>query len=286
MRIQIITDSAGDLGQELVRELGISVIPLQVILGEQEYQDGVTLRPKQLFDDMRQGKVYKTSQPAFGDVYEMFRHYAEQGDAVCIYPAFSSALSGTYQTAVMAKEQIAEEYPNFELHVIDTKCASVGQGLVAAKAAELVRSGATKDQVLRSVHHWAEHMQHMFTVDDLNYLLRGGRVSPVAAFIGGLLNIKPVLHVEDGRLIPLEKVRGRKKVLQRMVELVGERGVSLKDQTIGISHGDDLEAAEQLRDMLRDAYGCEKFYISSIGAAVGAHAGPGTLAVFCLNELL
>lgn len=127
-------------------------------------------------------------------------------------------------------------------------------------------------------------MEHIFTVDDLEYLLRGGRVSRAAAMIGGILNIKPVLDVEDGKLVPREKVRGRKKSLKRIVEIAEERGVDLKEQIIGISHGDDIEAAEMVKAMLEEKFGCNKFIINMVGCVIGAHSGPGTLALFFLNE--
>jgi DegV family protein with EDD domain len=283
MNVKIITDSAADLPKEIIQQYDIDVIPLQVFNGDQTFLDGVSLQPKVLFDDMRQGVTYKTSQPAFGDVIEVFSRYADSGRS-CVYVAFSSELSGTYQTAVMAREQIKEEKPDFDLEIYDSKCASLGFGLVVIEAAKLAQEGKSKEEIVQAVKFHALHMEHIFTVDKLEYLMRGGRVSPVAAFIGGILNIKPLLHVEQGKLIPLEKIRGRKKVFQRMVELMGERGVDLATQTIGISHGDDLESAQQLKEMITEAYGCNTFLLSMIGAAVGAHAGPGTIALFFLNK--
>jgi DegV family protein with EDD domain len=283
MNVKIITDSAADIPKELIQQYDIDVIPLQVMQGDHTFLDGVTLQPKSLLDEMREGKVYKTSQPAFGDVYELFSRHAQSGQS-CIYVAFSSELSGTYQTAVMAHEQIKEEHPDFDLEIYDSKCASLGFGLVVLQAAKLAQEGKDKEEIKRAIQFHAAHMEHIFTVDKLEYLMRGGRVSPVAAFIGGILNIKPLLHVEQGKLIPLEKIRGRKKVLQRMVELMGERGVDLASQTIGISHGDDLETVEQLKEMITEAYGCKSFTVGLIGAAVGAHAGPGTIALFFLNR--
>lgn len=284
MTVKIITDSAADLPKELVAQHGIEVLPLMVYLDNQEFRDGETMNPQEMFQGMREGKVYKTAQVPLQIFREVFQRHAENGD-ICIYLAFSSALSGTYQSAVLAKNEILEDYPDVKLEVMDTKCASMGFGLVVLKAAELAAQGKSQEEIVEAVRFHALHMEHIFTVDNLEYLYRGGRVSKTAAFIGSLLNIKPVLHVEDGKLIPIEKLRGRRKVLDRMVAIMAERGVSQDQQVIGISHGDDIEAAHNLRDMIRERFGSKDFIISQIGGAVGAHSGPGTLALFFLNQL-
>ncbi|ENQ3106891.1 DegV family protein [Bacillus cereus] len=285
MTIKIITDSAADLPKELLHTYDIEVIPLRVYdEQENEFIDGVTLDPIDLLRNMREGKVYKTSLPSLEKIQEVFTTYAKQ-DVTCIYLAFSSELSGTYQSSVIVKEEVKEIYPNSSLEIIDTKCISTGQGLLVVEAAKMAQSGATKEEILSRIAFMAKHMEHIFTVADLQYLVRGGRLSKVAGFIGGLLNIKPILNVEDGKLIPLEKIRGRKKVFQRIVDIMETRGKDLGNQTIGISHGDDLESVNILSEMITERFGCKVFVVNSIGAAVGAHAGPGTIAVFFLNEI-
>ncbi|MGG0240543.1 DegV family protein [Bacillus rhizoplanae] len=285
MTIKIITDSAADLPKELLHTYDIEVIPLRVYdEQENEFLDGVTLDPIDLLRNMKEGKVYRTSLPSLETIQEVFTTYAKQ-DVTCIYLAFTSELSGTYQSSVLVGEEVKEAYPNFSLDIIDTKCASTGQGLVVLEAAKMAQNGATKEEILNRIDFMTEHMEHIFTVADLQYLVRGGRLSKVAGFIGGLLNIKPILNVEDGKLIPLEKIRGRKKVFQRIVDIMETRGENLKDQTIGISHGDDLESVNILSEMITEKFGCKIFVVNSIGAAVGAHAGPGTLAIFFLNEV-
>ncbi|MGG0274495.1 DegV family protein [Bacillus rhizoplanae] len=285
MTIKIITDSAADLPKELLHTYDIEVIPLRVYdEQENEFLDGVTLDPIDLLRNMREGKVYRTSLPSLETIQDVFTTYAKQ-DVTCIYLAFTSELSGTYQSSVLVGEEVKEAYPNFSLDIIDTKCASTGQGLVVLEAAKMAQNGATKEEILNRINFMTEHMEHIFTVADLQYLVRGGRLSKVAGFIGGLLNIKPILNVEDGKLIPLEKIRGRKKVFQRIVDIIETRGKDLKDQTIGISHGDDLESVNILTEMITQKFGCKVFVVNSIGAAVGAHAGPGTLAIFFLNEV-
>lgn len=284
MKVTIVTDSASDLPKELAEEYGIHVMPLLVYLGDREFLDGETIDPKTLFDGMRQGQVYKTAQARLDTLRRTFARFAESGESV-IYAAFSSGLSGTYQSSVLIRNTLLEEYPDLDLDIVDTKCASTGFGLVVLQAAKLAREGRSKAEILRAIRFHAAHMEHIFTVDNLEYLYRGGRVSRTAALLGGLLNIKPVLHVEDGLLVPLEKMRGRRKVLERMVELMAERGADVQNQLIGISHGDDPEAAETLQSMIRERFGCEKFVVSLVGSAIGAHSGPGTLALFFLNAV-
>jgi len=283
MNVKILTDSAADLPQSILDKYEIDVVPLQVINNDEQYEDGVTIHPKDLFQNMREGKVYKTSQPLLTRFKERFTEYANQNIS-CIYVAFSSGLSGTYQSSVMIKNDVVEEFPHFDCEIVDTKCASVGFGLVVVKAAQLAKDGKNKEEILSSIEFYSKHMEHIFTVDNLEYLFRGGRVSRTAAIIGGLLNIKPILDVEDGKLTPIEKVRGRKKVFNRMIELMKERGANLQGQTVGICHGDDEKGAEMLRNMIQEKFGTEQFLINIIGAVIGAHAGPGTLSVFFLNE--
>jgi len=281
--IKIITDSGADLPKNLVEQYNIDVIPLLVYLGEQEYLDGETIQPVEIFNGMREGKVYKTAQVPASVFREKFTEYAERKEN-CIYIAFSSELSGTCRTAQMVKSEILNDYPDFELEIIDSKCASLGFGMVVLKAAKMAKEGASKSDILHAVQFYSQHMEHIFTVDNLEYLYRGGRVSRASAFIGSLLNIKPVLNVEDGKLIPIDKVRSRKKAISRMVEIMKERGADLPNQIIGISHGDDPEGVHALRQMIEESFGCREFLINTIGSAIGAHSGPGTLALFFLNE--
>lgn len=283
MTIRIIADSASDLPKDFFASDMVDLIPLKVLFGETEYEDMVTIDSSQVYDAMRSGEVVKTSQASPVFMKDLFTEVAKKGETA-IYVAFSSELSGTYQTAVLMQKEVLEEYPDLDLTIIDSKCASLGYGLVVKRAVEMASGGASKEELLSSVNHDISHMEHVFTVDNLDYLARGGRVSKASAFVGGLLNIKPLLHMEDGKLVPLEKIRGRKKVLRRMVEVMRERnGFDTSEQRIGISHGDDLATAETLKEMIKESCDCEDFTITSIGSAVGAHSGPGTIALFFLN---
>ncbi|HDW3058552.1 TPA: DegV family protein [Bacillus cereus] len=285
MGVKIITDSAADLPVELLQAYDIDLIPLRVYDEvETEYLDGVTLESVTLLQKMREGAVYKTSLPSLETFQEKFVSYAKEGNP-CIYLAFSSELSGTYQSSVVIKEEVKETYADLDLEIIDTKCASLGQGLVVLEAAKMAKNGASKEDILKRVAFLMNYMEHIFTVADLQYLVRGGRLSKVAGFIGGLLNIKPILNVEEGKLVPLEKVRGKKKVLSRIVDIMEERGKYLKGQTIAMTHGDDLETAEALKALITERFGCEVFIVNTIGAAIGAHTGPGVITLFFLNEV-
>ncbi|MBS3680483.1 DegV family protein [Ornithinibacillus massiliensis] len=281
--VTIMADSASDLTKDYFTEYDMEMVSLTVHLEDKDYKDGIDITPKNVFDAMREGKSPKTSQVSPQTFKSIFTEYAKSNQTL-IYLAFSSELSGTYQTAKMMEQEVKEDYPDADISIIDTKCASIGYGLVVLNAARLAKEGKRKEEIIDDAKKRALHMEHIFTVDDLEYLKRGGRVSKTAAFVGTLLNIKPILHVEDGKLIPLEKMRGTKKLLSRMVELMEERGGNFENQVIGISHGDDLERAEALAKMIKDKFGVKEVVIEFVGSAIGAHSGPGTLALFFLNK--
>lgn len=285
MTVKILSDSACDLPLEIIEEYNIDILPILVNKDEEEYLDGVTLKPKEMYDGMKNGAVYKTAQIPIYVFEKKFEEIAQRKEST-IYIAFSSGLSGTYQTSVIVRNSQKEKYPDLDIDIVDSKSASVGFGLLVHKAAKMAKEGKSKEEILNMLDFYKKHIEHIFTVDDMETLYRGGRVTRAQAIIGGLLNIKPILDVEDGKLIPIEKVRGRNKVLKRMIEIMDERGgkADLKNQTIGINHGDDIEGAMKLKEMIEEKYGCTDFVINIIGCAIGAHSGPGTLSVFFLNE--
>lgn len=285
MNVHIIADSACDLPIEYFEEHSISFLPLSVEMNGKLLRDQKDIHPKQIYDEMRKGVIVKTSQVSPLDLKETFTELANK-NIPSLYVAFSSELSGTYQTAMMIRNEIIEEYPNYELSIIDTKCASLGHGLAVKYAVELAKSGMSLIEIEAAVKGYCLKMEHIFTVDNLDYLARGGRISKASAFVGGLLNIKPLLHVEDGKLIPLEKIRGRKKVFRRIIEIMKERGVNFQNQTVAISHGDDEAAANEMKTMIAEEFSPKEVYINYVGAVVGAHAGPGTIAIFFLNDEL
>ncbi|KGP71094.1 DegV family protein [Pontibacillus yanchengensis] len=283
MNVQIITDSGCDLPNSLIEKYNINRVPLTVHLDGEDYRDAETIDSKQVYDAMRNGKEPKTSQVSPQTFKEEFEKYAKEGKT-CIYFALSSELSGTYQTGKMMLQEVTEEYPDFDLRIIDTHCASLGFGLVVLRAAQLAQEGASADDIVEMGTYHMTHMEHIFTVDDLEYLKRGGRVSKTAAFVGTMLKIKPLLHVEEGKLIPLEKIRGSKKVIKRMIEVMEERGQDFSDQIVAISHGDDLERANQLAAQIKEQFNPKDILIHPVGSSIGAHSGPGTIALFFLND--
>ncbi|MGP9040843.1 DegV family protein [Cytobacillus kochii] len=284
MSVKILADSACDLPLSFFEENDVILIPLKVHLNGEEYDDLLTIDSKNIYEAIREGKVPKTSQASpllFEEIFTNMAKNKEDG----IYIAFSSALSGTYSTAVMVLDQVKETYPDFNLTIIDSKCASLGHGLVVLNAVKDAKEQLAIDEIVSNATFNCEHMEHLFTVNDLEYLAKGGRVSKASAFVGGLLNIKPLLNVEDGKLVPIEKHRGRKKLFKRIIDIMRERGVALDRQMVAISHGDDEATALEVKEMIQKEFGVEQFYISPIGSAVGSHAGAGTIAIFFLNKL-
>ena len=282
--MRIFADSACDLPKSYFDTNSVTLIPLRVQIDQTEYLDIMTIDSTQVFSEIRQGKQPKTSQASPEQFITLFEELAKSGEEG-LYISFSSELSGTHNTAVMIRDQVKEEYPELKLTIIDSKCASLGYGFLIQEAARMNVAGESLEKVVDIIRVKAKHVEHLFTVEDLDYMARGGRVSKTSAVIGGLLNIKPLLHVEDGKLIPIEKLRGRKKVMKRMIELMEERGDRLSEQTIAICHGDDEAFALEVKALIQETFNPKQIDIHMIGSVIGAHVGPGTLGVFFLNQL-
>ncbi|GAA0314579.1 DegV family protein [Bacillus carboniphilus] len=283
MTVQIIADSACDLPLSYLEEHQVDVLPLKVLLNNKEYDDLFEITYNEIYQEMREGSVPKTAQVSPYRLKEIFTKYAKQNKSA-IYFAFSSGLSGTYQTAHLMNEEVKEENPEMDITVVDTKCASLGYGLVIRKAAELSSQGKTKEEIVKEVTDYSQQIEHLFTVENLEYLARGGRISKASAWIGGMLQVKPLLHVENGELVPLEKVRGKDRWKKKMVQVMKERGGDWSNQTVAISHGDAVETAEEMKQMIQSELGVQNFVIHPIGAAIGSHSGPGTIAIFFLGK--
>ncbi|MFC7365409.1 MULTISPECIES: DegV family protein [Bhargavaea] len=280
--MKLFTDSGSDLPLSFFEEHDVTLLPLRVEIGGDSYDDISEIDSSTIFRRIRNGERPKTSQVSPELFTRRWKELAESGEEG-LYIAFSSELSGTYSTGVVIRDQVMEDYPGLDLVIIDTKGASLGQGLLVQEAMRMRDAGKTRDEISEAIRAMADRVVHLFTVEDLDYLAKGGRLSKASAFIGGLLNIKPLLHVEDGRLVPIEKYRGRKKVFQRMIGLMEERGGSFTGQHVAISHGDDEEAALTLKRMIEEAHRPESVGIYQIGSAIGSHAGPGTIALFFLG---
>ncbi|HHU74083.1 MAG TPA: DegV family protein [Clostridiales bacterium] len=285
MALKIITDSASDMPRCVIDEYNLHVIPTPVVIEDKDYFDGKTIFPEEFYEILRSGKDIKTYHINAHMFYENFLPYAQNGDEV-IYICFSTGIAGTYNAANIAKTEILEKYPDFDLTIIDSKCASMGFGLVTYYALQMQKNGASKEEIIDGIHWHCEHMEQIFTVSTLEYLLKGGRLSKASAIAGGLLDIKPIIQVNDnGALESIEKVRGRQKSLKRLIEMVGERGKGFQSQTLGIVHGDDAKTMEAVKEQLKEKYLCNKFMDNYVGCAIGAHTGPGIIGIIFLNEV-
>lgn len=286
MSVVFFTDSCADLPQSYCRQHNLRVIPLHFKIGEEEFADdfGQSLSPHAFYDRLRQGATSSTSQVSVYAYIETFTPILEQGDDVfCI--SFSSVLSGTYQSAVIAQQQLSAQFPERKIFVVDTKAASLGQGLIVHYALRMRDEGKTPEEIYAWLEDNKLKFAHWFTVGDLNHLRRGGRVSTAAAFLGTMLNIKPVLHVDDtGALIPVEKVKGRARSLRTLLDHMEATAVNPAGQTVFISHGDAIEDAQSLADMIRERFGTNDFLINNVGPVIGAHSGPDTMALFFLAK--
>ncbi len=282
--MRIFADSACDLPKSFFEENDVTLLPLHVLIDDNDYEDLVTIEAKEVYEAIRNGKHPKTSQVSPELFLNKWKELAEIGEDG-LYIAFSSELSGTYNTAIMMKDQVKDTNPRMNLVIIDSKCASLGYGLLVKEAVRLRNTGDDVRTIERKIRSMAARMEHLFTVEDLDYLAKGGRVSKTSAFIGGLLNIKPLLHVEGGKLVPVEKHRGRKKVLRRMVDLMAERGEQLSEQNIAISHADDESIALELKALVEELYSPKNVEIHMIGPTIGSHTGPGTIGIYFLNKL-
>ncbi len=286
MGYRIVSDSSCNLPESMIDEFGIHIFPLTFMVDDVQYQSylkGHKTNLKQFYTMMREGKVITTSLPNLIEAKEALEEILRAGDDV-LYIGFSSGLSGTYEAISLMMQTLADEYPGRTLKAVDTLAASAGEGLLVWHAAQMRDNGATLDEV----HGWLMdnrlHLAHWFTVDDLMFLFRGGRVSRTSAWAGTMLNIKPVMHVDDeGHLIPLEKVRGRKKSLNALVDHMAQTAnTPVADQTVFITHGDCLEDAEYLAAQVRERFGVTDIMINYVDPVIGAHSGPGTMALFFL----
>lgn len=284
MALTIITDSGADLPLSYFKENNVILLSLKVQLDGKEYDDLIEIEPSKIYQAIRDGKIPKTAQVPPNVFEELFTEMAKNNQDG-VYIAFSSGLSGTYSTASMILNQVKEVYPDFKLTVIDSTCASLGHGLVVMEAVRLVNEGVPKEELVSRVEFFSHHMESLVSVHDLDYLARGGRLSKASAFLGGLLNIKPLIHMEEGKLVPIEKLRGKKKVLNRLIELMKERGDQLGNQIIGISHAESDDTLQDIKTMIEEAFHPKQIVVTDIGSAIGAHTGPGTIAIFFLNKI-
>ncbi len=284
MTIKIITDSACDILDTDQQKFDIEIMPVYVVENETTYRDGVDISSEVVCDNMRKGVRYKTSQIPYGDFYKRFEELISENQSF-IYLAFSSGLSGTYQAAALAERDLREKYPEAIFKVVDTKAVCYGLGHIAYGAAQAATKGCSMDELMKWINYYIDHVKHVFTVTDLQYLYRGGRLNKGTAIIGNMLNINPLLEVsQSGELQQIDKVRGEKKLIKKMVDYLETNGAQINQQTIGISHADNLELVELFVKMAGKRFDTDRFKIVPLGSTVLTHSGPGTLAVFFFDE--
>jgi DegV family protein with EDD domain len=283
----IVTDSCSDLTLEMVKEMNVDVVPLSVEIDGKVYKhypDEREISVKDFYDKLRDKKIAITSLVNVGAYLEFFEEKLKQGKDI-LYIAFSSALSGSYQSSVIASKELNEKYTDRKVVVVDSLSASMGQGLLIWYAYQKKKEGLSIDKVAKWIEENKLNLCHLFTVDDLGTLKRGGRLSGTQAFLGSLLKVKPVLHVtNEGKLVPIKKARGRKTSLQILVDLMKETITDPKNQTIFISHGDDLKDAEYIAQLIQEQIGVKHIEYGYIGPVVGAHSGPKTIALFFMGK--
>ncbi len=282
----MLTDSSADLSAQMVQQADVEVIPLSFnIQGRtyHNYPDNREMDPALFYDMLRAGELATTAAVNVGEYVQAIEPFLEQGRDVLVL-AFSSGLSGTYNSSRLAVEELQEKYPQRKIYTVDTLCASLGQGLLVWLAAQQRKEGKS----IEEVRDWAEanklSLCHQFTVDDLHFLKRGGRISATTAVVGSMLQIKPVLHVDDeGHLINIGKARGRHASLKALVDKMEKTVTEEGKKTVFISHGDCLKDAETVAEMVRQRFGTQDIRINYVGPVIGAHSGPGTLALFYLG---
>ena len=283
----ILTDSSADLTAELVAELGVEVIPLSFTMEDKtyfNYPDNRDIDPADFYARLRGGAMATTAAVNVADYTEAIEPILKEGKDVLVL-TFSSGLSATCHSAQIAAGELMEQYPDRKVYVVDTLCASLGQGLLVWYAANLKKQGKTMEEVRDWTEEHKLNLCHWFTVDDLHFLKRGGRISSATAVLGTMLSIKPVMHVDnEGHLIKVGTARGRNASLKALVDHMEQTVLDLKGQSIFISHGDCLADAQKVADDIRARFGVEDIVINYVGPVIGAHSGPGTVALFFMGS--
>ncbi|MDU5105912.1 DegV family protein [Clostridium sp.] len=287
MNVKLLTDSACDLSIDYIRENDIAVASLMVNLNGEFIEDdlGQTLSHKEFYKTVREGAMPSTTQVNVGTFYDLFSRYASKGETI-LYIGVSSALSGTISSANIAKNMVLEENKDAKIYIVDSLSVSLGEGLLVCKAIEMIKNNIDIEEIVNYLEATKRKVIHTITVDDLNHLKRGGRISGTVATVGGLLGIKPTLKIDnEGKVVATDKIKGRKKALKYLIEQLKLKGEDIENQKIYICHADCIEDALELKKMILEEFKIKDISINSIGAVIGAHGGPGTLAlVFIGNE--
>jgi len=282
--LKIITDSATDLPIEVIEKFNLHVIPTPVVVNGEDLRDGQTIHTKEfydLLDDMsNEIKTYHINPEMFHDA---FLPYAKNGDEV-IYLCFSTGIAGTFNAANIAKQMVLDEYPDFDITIIDSKCASIGFGLLVYKLLIMQKGGASKEELIEAGQFYSNHIKHIFTVKTLTYLIKGGRLSKFKGAVATTLDMKPVITVDEtGSLKSLYTVRGRKKSLRSLIDYVKDNSVNPEKQIIAVCHGEDEESRDYILKELESQIPCKERLVSTVGCAIGAHTGRGIIGICFLD---
>ena len=282
--LRIITDSASDLPRDYIEQHKLHVIPTPVVIDDVDYFDGKTIQTEEFYhilDDIKRDvKTYHINPAMFT---EAFIPYAKAGDSV-IYLCFSTGIAGTFNAANIALNNIREDYPDFDLTIVDSKCASAGFGLVVSKLIIMLEKGASKEELLEAADYYISHIKHVFTVQTLAYLIKGGRLTKFKGTLAETLDMKPVLIVDEtGALAVIKTVRGRKKSLRYLIDYAKEAGYRLETQTIALCHGEDMDSLDFVNAMVQETFHPKSTMISVVGCAIGAHTGRGIIG-FCFFD--
>lgn len=285
MRDYVITvNSTVDVPKEWLEERHVPVIPLKYTIDGETYTDMEGLSAKEFFDKLREGKMSTTSQVNPEEAAAELEPYIKEGKDI-LHLGFSSGLSGTLNSMKIAGEMLEEKYPEAKVIVIDTLCACLGEALLLYKALQQKEKDMSIDELAQWVEENKLHVCHNVTVDDLNHLHRGGRVSKTTAVLGTLVQIKPIIHMDDnGKLQVIGKERGRKKSLNKIVDMAVEQSKGWDNDIIMITHGDCIDDAEYVAKLVREKMGIDNILINNIGTVIGSHTGPGVVAVFCMGN--
>lgn len=285
MRDYVITvNSTVDLPKEWLEERNVPVIPLKYTMDGETYTDMYGLSAKEFFAKLREGKMSVTSQVNPEEAIAALEPFVKEGKDV-LHLGFSSGLSGTFNSMRIAGEELSEKYPEAKIIIIDTLCACLGEDLLLYKALQHKEAGESIEEVAKWVEENKLHICHNVTVDDLNHLHRGGRVSKTTAIVGTMIQIKPIIHMDnEGKLQVIGKERGRKRSLNKIVDMAVEQSKGWDNDMVMITHGDCIEDAEYVAGLVREKLGVEQILINNIGTVIGSHTGPGVVAVFFMGE--
>jgi len=281
---RIIVDSTCDLPRTVAEQYGIVTLPLHVLVGEQEYLDRETITTEKVYEMMRRGILPTTAQAGAAEAYARLAERLKRGEDL-LYLAFSSKMSGTYNLIRQVMAELRTLYPQRLLCALDSKSGSFATGLIAMEAARAAAGGMAFRALQDRCRFLIGHVEHVFVIRDLNWMIRGGRISKTMGYTANLLDIKPILDVADGEMEVIQKVRGRLKSLKRVADIVAARAAACPEQTIGITHADDLSAAEKMRGLLAERLPRCRFLIEEIGAVLGVHLGIGGVGVFFFNQM-